>query len=359
MEKVNHWHCLQRTLLQRPGTIANLQTSLTEYQQDGVLIPATVNDYVPGNCYVVSPRALIIDYARDEIIKIDNGLLRALCNGLTRLLEFPLSLAQVDRIQVLNNQCLSTNMTSSYWQFLDTEALRQQALQRHPRHVLMIRSLNEQQTPELLTRLSQQGWLPIVSRQVYCLADPSRWWRKINARRDDKLLGQEGWEIRLLSANNPAQMACAERLYNQLYLEKYSRQNVQFTADYLSQASQLGLLALYGLFHQQAMVGVVGMVQLEQTVTVPIVGYNTALPEALALYRRLIAFALRYAMERKLFLNLSSGAPDFKRLRGCQPVIEYSMVYVRHLNRYQRGVWAVISWLSRKVYQPLLRHYKL
>lgn len=103
-----------------------------------------------------------------------------------------------------------------------------------------------------------------------------------------------------LPADDPEQMQCAERLYNQLYLEKYSRQNVQFTAGYFSQASQLGLLQLYGLFHQQQMMGVVGMVQLEQTITVPIV-----------------------------------------------------------VNAYQRGVWAVISWLSRKVYLPLLRRYQL
>lgn len=54
MEQVNHWQRLQVTLLQQPGMIANLQTSMTEYQQDGFWIPATVNDYVPGNCYVVS-----------------------------------------------------------------------------------------------------------------------------------------------------------------------------------------------------------------------------------------------------------------------------------------------------------------
>ncbi|MBC3211814.1 GNAT family N-acetyltransferase [Serratia fonticola] len=359
MEQVNDWQRLQVALLQQPGMIANLQTSMTEYQQDGFWIPATVNDYVPGNCYVVSPLALIVDYARDEIIKIDNGALRALSNGLTLLLKWPLLLAHVDRLQVLNNQCLSTNITSSHWQSLDTDALRQQALQRYPQHTLMIRSLNGQQTPELLARLSRQGWLPIVSHQVYCLDDPLRWWGKINACRDDKLLHQMGWEFKRLSADAPELMQCAERLYNQLYLDKYSRQNVQFTAGYLSQASQMGVLQLYGLFHQQQMVGVLGMVQLEKTVTVPIVGYRTELPASLALYRRLIAFALRYAMDRKLFLNLSSGAPDFKRVRGCQPEIEYSMVYVRHLNVYQRSVWAMISWLSRKVYQPLLRHYQL
>lgn len=359
MEQINHWQRQQLALLQQPGMIANLQTSMTEYRQDGLCIPATVNDYMPGNCYVVSPLALIVDYARDEIIKIDNGVLRALCNGLTLLLKWPLVLAHVDRLQVLNNQCLSTNLTSSHWQSLDTDALRQQALRRYPQHTLMIRSLNDRQNPELLAKLSRQGWLPVVSRQVYCQDDPLRWWGKINARRDDKLLHQKEWQFNRLSADAPEQMQCAERLYNQLYLEKYSRQNVQFTAGYFARASQLGLLQLFGLFHQQQMMGVVGMVQLEQTVTVPIVGYRTELPASLALYRRLIAFAFRYSMDRKLLLNLSSGAPDFKRVRGCQPVIEYSMVYVRHLNRYQRGVWAVISWLSRKVYQPLLKRYQL
>ncbi|VTR20129.1 Uncharacterised protein [Serratia fonticola] len=83
-----------------------------------------------------------------KLSKIDNGALRALCNGLTLLLKWPLVLAYVDRLQVLNNQCLSTNMTSSHWQTLDTDALRQQALQRYPQHTLMIRSLNDQQTPE-------------------------------------------------------------------------------------------------------------------------------------------------------------------------------------------------------------------
>ncbi|MBU6952132.1 GNAT family N-acetyltransferase [Hahella sp. HN01] len=359
MLEANELHRRFVELMQQPGLIRNLTTDIVAYEQNGVVAPASVNDYHPQNCYVVSPLTQIIYYARDELPKVESALLRYFCFGLTHLLEWPFKLARVDRLQVLNNQCLSTNFYSANWRELNLRALREQALHRFPNHALMLRSLNARQHPDIIVQAREDGWLPIISRQVYLFLDREQWWNRNNTRADDRLLRQPDWSFKELDPDDETQMARAEQLYNQLYLEKYSLHNVRFSADYLSAFSRSGLLKLFGLFHQDELLGVAGLFGVDQTLTAPVVGYDTRLPAKMALYRRIMAFVIRYAMDNNLELNLSSGAPDFKKLRGAEAAIEYSYVYVAHLGPYQRAFWRGLSLLTEKLYRPILEKFEL
>jgi len=345
--------------MQQPGLIRNLRTDFVLYQQDSVLVPTSVNEAHPDNCWVVSPLTQIIGYAQDELPKIGSVIVRALSRWLIAALAMPLRLARLDRLQVFNNQCLSTNLYADEWQRLNLRSLRQQALQKYPGHTLMLRSLNATQHAYLMHRAEADGWRPVVTRQVYLYQDRAHWWARHNAQMDDRLLQQNDWRFQPLDADNSAQMARAEQLYNQLYLDKYSRHNVQFSADWLRTFSAAGLVELYGLFYQDELVGIAGLYGVDQTVTAPLIGYDTERPKHLALYRRLIAFVIRYAMDRQLTLNLSAGSADFKRRRGGIAAIEYSYVYVRHLGLYRRAVWGLLSWLSQHFYRPLLERFKL
>ncbi|MFG1498369.1 GNAT family N-acetyltransferase [Saccharospirillum sp. HFRX-1] len=345
--------------MQQPGLIRNLQTDFILYSQDSVLVPTSVNEAHPDNCWVVSPLTQIIGYAQDELPKIGSVIVRALSRLLIAVLAIPLRLARLDRLQVFNNQCLSTNLYADEWQRVNLCQLRQQALQKYPDHTLMLRSLNDIQNANIIHQAKRDGWRPIVTRQVYLYQDRALWWARHNARMDDRLLQQSGWRFQLLDPDNSAQMARAEQLYNQLYLEKYSRHNVQFSADWLRTFSATGLIELYGLFYQEELLGVAGLYGVDQTITAPVIGYDTERPMRLALYRRLIAFVIRYAMDHQLTLNLSAGSPDFKRRRGGVAAIEYSYVYVRHLGLYRRAVWWLLSWLSQHFYRPLLERFKL
>jgi hypothetical protein len=89
------------------------------------------------------------------------------------------------------------------------------------------------------------------------------------------------------------------------------------------------------------------------------VGYDTALPQRAGLYRQLTRLCLQEAVERGVVLNFSSGAAEFKRLRGGQPQIEYSLIHVAHLSWGRRWVWQVLSHLLHGIGVPLMRKFKL
>lgn len=324
-----------------------------------MLIPATVSEYVSENSYVVSPITQITSYSKDELHKIDNLLLEKIFLWLIKIFQWPLRWMQIDRTQVLNNLCLSTNMYGSDWSAVPLATLRNKALGEFPRHALMMRSVNEVQHPVLYRNLMTDGWSPVVNRQVYLYLDAAVWSARHNVKIDNKLLCQPGWIFVPLDPQDMKSMRRVSNFYDQLYLHKYSMHNVRFTEEYFRQAAEYGLLDFYGLFYHGEMLGVVGMCELDGTVTVPVVGYDTSKPQKLALYRRLMAFSIRYAFENNLSLNLSSGAPQFKRNRGGQPVIEVNFVYTEHLPFYRKFAWATLSVASRRLYKPLLEKYQL
>ena len=125
--------------------------------------------------------------------------------------------------------------------------------------------------------------------------------------------------------------------------------------------SEAGILKLFILEESTSkeIVGTVGMtIENNGIVTVPIVGYLTDLPQKLGLYRRLMAFALRYCAEHNLRLNFSAGAPDFKKVRGARPEIEYIAVNVQHLPNKRAKAWQRLAAIS-PYYERLLKKYQL
>jgi hypothetical protein len=65
------------------------------------------------------------------------------------------------------------------------------------------------------------------------------------------------------------------------------------------------------------------------------------------------------AAQKGWLLNDSSGAAEFKRLRGAVPEIEYRAVYVRHLPWRRRVGWATLAFLLRRIAVPIVRRYGL
>ena len=101
-----------------------------------------------------------------------------------------------------------------------------------------------------------------------------------------------------------------KELYDLLYIKKYSPINPQFTTAYIENAHRQKLIRMRGLRDGEGVLqGVVGCFVRGGVMTVPIVGYNTALPQRTGLYRMLMSMVLQEAAERSMLLHLSSGAP--------------------------------------------------
>lgn len=342
--------------------IANLHSQIIAYHVQESAVITSVNDKVIANCYVASPYTLMIAFAREELGKLESPWLRLLARLLIESLQGVLRLGQIDKLQTLNNQLLSTNVFPA--QFHDETFLRaliEQALQRYPKHCLAIRCVNQRHYAPIFTQLKQLGFTPVVTRQVYIFDDFTRVQGFKNYQRDKKLLACTRYVFQAPDPTEFKQFEHAEALYNQLYLGKYSQHNVQFTAFYLQQLTASGALHLRLLYDTQAnkAVAVVGLIGENGVITAPIVGYDFAYPQNAALYRRVIAYAIDYAYRHGYQLNLSSGASQFKMHRGAQAKLEYMMIYSRHLPWHRRALWALLAKISTAFYARLLKKYQL
>lgn len=316
------------------------------------------------NCYVVSPLTAYSGYARDELQRLPSRLLAHLLKPLVAGVEYLLRSAHIDRIVQVNNWLLSTNLYPSDWQGQGLDELTVQLRQRFPSHAFGFRSLNPASNDVLLKRLDALGYLAVPSRQVYlfdgCEGADSAYLRHHNCRLDATLLRRSGYRVETGETLAHREFERIEALYDLLYLDKYSALNPHYSAAWLEQGQRDGWLELRVLRADCGRIdGVVGWFASDTVLSAPIVGYDTALPQRAGLYRQLTRLCLEEAATRRMRLNFSSGAAHFKRLRGGQPQIEYSMLHIAHLPLRQRLVWRTLAALLQGLGVPLIRTLKL
>jgi hypothetical protein len=234
-----------------------------------------------------------------------------------------------------------------------------QARERWPQHAIWFRSLNMRHNSAWIAALCEQGFALLPSRQVYLFHDIGHT-RHANLTRDLHLLQRTALTRAEAQDFSAADFIRVEELYRYLYLDKYSRLNPHYTAQFMQRWHQSGLLEFWGWRDETGILqAVVGLFRQQDTITVPIVGYNTALPQSLGLYRLLMAQVFTVAMRDQLNVNLSAGAAHFKRLRGGIAEIEYSAVLTRHLPARHRMAVASLRALTNVVGVPLMKKFKL
>ncbi len=340
--------------------VQNLRTRWTLLRVGDVTLPTTINETEYDNSYVCSPYTGCVLYPQSEVKKLSSSLMRYSILGLVHAMGPPLRAAQINRVVCINNWLLSTNLYSNFDLQLVPE-LTKLLKSRFPNHAIAFRSLNRVSNCALLERLGLEGYLLAPSRQVYFFdGKAGDFMRKRNNIWDRKLLGETPYKIVQHDELSASDAGRIEQLYRWLYVDKYSKHNPQFTATMLNECRRSGLLRMWGLRDANGRLdGIVGAFEREGVMTVPVVGYNTSLPQHMGLYRILMAIVLQEAASLKLQLNLSSGAAHFKRIRGGTPCIEYTAVYCNHLSLSRRAAWQVLAGLMRNVGAPILRKYQL
>ena len=345
--------------------VSNARTRMLLLDTGHQAFPVSVNDGDDGrgNCYVVSPLCAYADYADDELRRLGRPWVTWPLRGLARSLGAALAAARIDRIVQVNNWLLSTNLYPPHWDGRDLPALTEGLIERWPDHAIAWRSLNPFSNSALAGALARAGYQAVPSRQVWLFdvraGAGSACLRHHNTRLDAVLLRRARYRVEgpegLVEADYPRLQA----LYEQLYLQKYSRLNPEFGVAWIRAGVRDGWLDLRVLRSPEGRIdGVVGWFGRTDLFTAPLVGYDTALPARWGLYRMLTRLCLQEAVARRAVLNFSAGAGRFKRLRGGHPVIECNWVHTAHLPRARRTAWSALSAVLRHVAVPLIERWE-
>lgn len=347
--------------MSEPGQISNLITQMQVFTLEGQSFPLTLNDAAQkGNCYICRPSSAYIDYALDEIRHFKSQPL--LYAGMARLLRMagPLVKASGLDTQVqLNNWLFSTNPVPLLSQN-EAKLLREDLIAAYPERAIVLRSLNDVADQKTMVALKAAGFRLLPARRIWILDCRDGLKRKTRDQRRDEALWEDGrFEILSHEAFGADDFEAAARLYGQLYLDKYTWLNPQYSGRFIAALHKAGILHLVGLKSQGRLVAVTGLYESGATVTQPIVGYDTSLPVDFGLYRRMMAYSTVRAVKGHKFFNMSAGAAAFKRNRGAQPSIEYTAVYVDHLPPKRRIATRAMEHVLRGIGIPLLERFEL
>jgi len=340
--------------------IANLDAHVTLHRWGEHDLPLTINDGTRSETFVCSPRVGYIDYPLEELARFPNKalvpLLRATIGGVAGLL----SLAKVDRVVHVNNWMMSTNLPVALEPAL-VVAQTADLTARFPTHLVAMRSLTRRHSSALMTAMVDAGWVLLPSRQVFLIDDVARdSFPHRDTRRDERL-----WQSGALTYEEPAALTQADadrivELYNRLYLDKYSRLNPHYTSAFVRLTRRVGSIRYLLLRDDHGVIqGFGGMHAIGEHGTMPLIGYDTAVPQAQGLYRLTFHAGSRYAAHRGLKFNMSSGASQFKLNRGATAEMEFNAYFVRHLPRARRIPFAALQTVATRIGMPILRKYAL
>jgi hypothetical protein len=343
-----------------PDLYSNITTDGAFLRADETALPLTINRREFENSYVCSPYSAYISYTQEELKLLKNPILIRCLRSIIAAGSHLLKAGQINKVVQVNNWLCSTNLYPK----LSYKALSvgtKSLLELYPQHAVMFRSLNEYTNTQLIKDLGQLGYELFPSRQIYVFDTLQDGFAKKRMLQSDfSLLKKTEFNVVNHEQIVPEDYDRITQLYRELYILKHSSLNPQITTDYIRLNHEHRLLEFKGLRDQEGVLqGVIGYFAKEGVLATHLVGYNTSLPQNIGIYRLLSALLFQEAIRKKLVLNFSSGAANFKKLRGGKPVIEFSAIYSKHLPTVQRVVWTFLRLVSQHIGIKILRKFEL
>ncbi|WP_428668264.1 hypothetical protein [Runella sp.] len=323
-------------------------------------LPVSINDAELDNSYVCSPYTACVTYSIEELNRnIRNPFLNKSLNLVLKGTSNWLIRNEINKTIHVNNFLLSTNPYPD-WHGIYLPQIVRFLTEQFPGHTIIFRSLNQVQHSLLLREFERYDFRTGASRQVYYFHPNAQTWSRHNNIGNDRRLVQKSDLTYLSPEQMKNHVGQIRGLYNQLYIQKYSQHNPRFTETFFEKAFFNNLFRFEGYCDGEGILKtVVGLFELNGTITSPIVGYDLAEDPKKGLYIYAIDLILKRMHQTGQVLNLSSGAANFKRLRGGQGHLEYSAIYMNHLPPVRQRMWKTLLFLLNKIGIPLLEKYEL
>lgn len=341
--------------------VSNIQTEIRLLELENVVLPITINNEEYENSYVCSPFTHYVSYAKEELWELKNPLVEKMLLPIINLMGFWFKKSKINKVVIVNNWLLSTNL---YYPLSEDNIKEITILLKEtfPEHLIMFRSLNNYLHKELIQSAQNVGYKTTFSRSVYLykpdvMSQLTRKEKK-DIKNDSRLLKNSGYTILDNKSISDEDISTIFDLYNQLYIDKYSNKNPMFSQLYYRNGIEHELFQFRALKKNNKIEAVLGYFVRNGVATAPIFGYNMSLDKSEGLYRLLSIIFLEECLEKNLILHASAGAGQFKRNRGAQQELEYSLIYYNHLTRKRRNVWEVLNFILSRFMEPMAKKYK-
>jgi hypothetical protein len=336
--------------------IANTNHDVLLADVAGQAVPLVVNDGRDSECYLTSPYVNYIIYARDFARRVPQRRWRLPVRGLIALVAAFVRRQDIDRVVYINHWLVATGPRNAI-PAPQLEVLTRLLLERFPDHALVVRGVREDCPAQLGTSTPDLRWRALFNRMVYVWpwdqATKSKSSREF--RRDRRRLEAAGESVHVSATLDILQRTRLRKLYEQLYIDKYSRYNPQLSGLWFDAIAGSG--SEYVDVHVIEVDGNINyfVVSFEtgDEMIGSVVGHQPELSRQLGLYRAGVSLLMRRAAERRLPLNLSSGSGQFKLKRGAVPVAEHDWYCVSHLSWRARLSWQFVAFAYNRLARPL------
>lgn len=292
----------------------------------------------PNRCWLTSLSTAIGPMARQEARRaVSGGELWAIL-ALSHGFEWLARILNVDKVVFPEHRLLSTSL---YGDLLpDILSAMPELTKLYPSRAIVVRSLCEK----------VPGGVMWPFRLIWRIDRPAvDWPSRRDSRRDlqalarlDLTAGQYDAEI------DDARLERCVALYRHLYIDTYSVYNADYSPQGLRDLAEAGDIMFHTLEAADGTVAAFCAAHDDgETLSLPLVGYDPDRPQTDGLYRAVMAHMAQHAIDCGLKLNLSAGAPHFKRHRGAQAWMEYLLIVDSHLPIWRRAGYRVIGWVLR------------
>lgn len=290
-----------------------------------IWVPMTIHskdhNTSPYSTYITSLRCGWFDYLAQEMEE------RPLLAWLIRRLGSFAQVLGLDELILMGNLPVSTNLFSSEHLYA-LPHLVQELRAQHPKHYLAVRNLIPSQHGKIIKDLTESGFFALPQRVVYHfdlrIAKTGK--KPSHLQRDISLLKNSGLKSFVHQSITREESQWIAHLYRLIYIDKHSAFNALYTADFFYDMIQSGAMQCMKLCDTQGeLLAFALLYSRDSTLSVPALGYDTLSAHS-GLYRMLFASLWLYTQEQGLNLNYSSGAGDFKRKRGANPELEYTLI---------------------------------
>lgn len=210
----------------------------------------------------------------------------------------------------------------------DLVAVIDSVIERYPDRPIALRHVFEDSPRGLLETLARRGFRKLPARVVYTLeASQAIKPKASHLKRDLALLARSELTLVRDADFTAPDLERALRLYQTIYRHRHSLRNPDYSVEFLQWARRRSLIELLGLRGPTGeLCAFAARHDQGATTSVPMLGYDLEADRRDGLYRQLVAVLIREAGARQQKFDFSSGAGDFKRKRGFEPRLEFTLL---------------------------------